>query len=197
MADSQKIIISGIKEAVTLIQRFALQRKTVVRAIDTALNRTTKSIKAQAGRDIAKKSGVPLQLVAGRLKAILTESVGNKDVRSGKVSAISYSVPSILLNPEKTPKGIKAGRFFYRSAFIGRSLNGHVKVFRRKFKSRLPLREMRAPIQKVTAQEFEAMGLSPQIAERLIREIINKIVFYALPMHQRKAMDPGYMKGGS
>lgn len=187
MGDSQKIIVTGIDEAITLIQRFALQRKTVIRAIDAAINRTTKSVKAQAGREIAKKSGVPLSLVGGRLKAILTQSVGQKDIRAGKVSALSYSVPSILLNPVRTPKGIKAGRFFYRSAFIGKTQTGGVRVFRRKYKARLPLSEMRAPLQKVTAREFEALGLSPAIAQRLMREILNKIEFYALPMYQRKS----------
>lgn len=195
MADSQKVVISGIEEALTIIRRFRLPRKNIIRAIDMAINRTTKSIKAQAGREIAKKSGVPLQLVAARLKAILTESVGVKDIRRGKVSALSYSVPAVLLNPVKTAKGIRAGRFFYNAAFVGRKENGDPRVFRRKYKSRLPLREMRAPIQKVTAAQFEAFGMSPAIAQRLMREIVNKIEFYTFTMAERKAIDPGYLKG--
>lgn len=105
--------------------------KTVPLATMHALNYAAKKVKTSAKREISSATGVPSRVIGKRI-ALRKASIRWKKMYSS-VGIMVHPVPASVLNPtvNKRRKGVRAGRHFYKGAFIATGNGGHTMVFRR------------------------------------------------------------------
>lgn len=152
----------------------ALKRTSdgLTRAAVAALNRTAATVQGRAVREIAKDIGAKQKVVR--------EAVGIRKASQSKpeaeVVARGKRIPIYDLTARQTQKGATyrsgAGRRLIPSAFIARMRSGHLGVFKRESKKRLPIVELFGPsIPLVFTRRKIQEALKQVIAERLPKEM--------------------------
>lgn len=172
-------MIRGIEQANELISRADLNPKQVDMALTRALGRTLKTVRTQASSEISKKAEVNLRLIRSRMKDILRK--GQPRMRKeGRISFISASIPAVLLKPKQTARGVQAGGRSFRGAFIAPLKKGLLpeRVFKRVGRTRYPLKEMRVPISKISAGEWQKLEIDKNLSNRFMREFLGSLEFF-------------------
>jgi hypothetical protein len=145
--------LSSVQTA--LRERPEQARKALVRSI----NKTLEFVRSRASRGIAREHGFPLKAMKGRIRI----SKANSRKTSGHAWFGVKPIPAIFAVKNKKPGppwrglGVRAGKTFFRSAFIY-PVYGVLNVFKRTGKSRLPVK--RQDIELVGAERiFNQVGL--------------------------------------
>jgi hypothetical protein len=107
-----------------------------------ALNKTTRWLRTHVASDTAKQLDIPVGLVkAGLVSMRARQSQPTAGVALKKSGAVIKA--SKLGSPQLTQRGVRTGRKHWDKAFVGtQHHSGRQAVFRRRGKSRLPIREL-------------------------------------------------------
>ena len=129
------------------------------RAMVRTINKTLTWVRSQLSRRVAKESGLPVKPIRNRIRikrASRRSVAGHAWLGINPIPAI-YAVRNPRPGPPYRGLGVRAGKTFFRSAFIY-PVYGVLNVFKRTGKSRLPVK--RQDIELVGAERvFDAIGL--------------------------------------
>lgn len=112
-------------------------------AIPRALNRAAASSRTFMGRNMASDMTLKVSTVREQLK--IANATMNRPV--AQVSVTGARIPLYDFGARQTKRGVtartgKSGRQLYPSAFIAKMRSGHIGVFKRTTKKRLPIVEL-------------------------------------------------------
>ena len=141
-----------------------LERKYVPQAASAAINRVATSARAEAVREIARKTGLTQAEVRKHVD-IVTANRGNLEAT---IVAKAWSPNLIRYKARQTPQGVVASPWrnkrTHKGTFIG---NQGRTVFVRQGKARLPLKPVRGPsVRKEFLQGYAIKAMEKKVAER-------------------------------
>jgi len=127
------------------------------RAQRRAITKTLRWGGSFIGRTVAIQTGIPLKLItkgSGKREATrLRYDFPKRRETSGSVwigaNPVKASYVGKLLQREDE-RGARAGKFYFDRAFIARLKSGHIGIFKRVGKKRLPIKEEAVNLQGVT-----------------------------------------------
>lgn len=123
----------------SVLASFAALPEQAARAERRAVNKVTKFVARGAKREVAKSMGVAQKILDDRIRSF---NYGHRGIASGLVW---FGLNPMAVTKQRfgsltqTRIGAKAGRLSFPGAFVAEMKNGHVGVFRRRGKKRLPL----------------------------------------------------------
>ena len=130
--------------------------------IEQAAKRTKSKGARLAGtlvrRDLAAGLGIPQKVLSAGKRIQLRLNSGLVWIGYNPIDVI------YLGNARQTNSGVRVGSRFYPKAFVAMMPTGHIGVFRRVGKSRLPIQEVTQPIDQAPAV---VEGIVDRVAERL------------------------------
>ncbi|MFH1493744.1 MAG: phage tail protein [Pseudomonadota bacterium] len=161
-------------DATDVLYQFGAMPAQAERATKRALTLTAKWIDTQGSRAIAKASGVPLKaLKRGK-------GVGRVRIKSPSASALRASVWFGLM-PVKAAyvgklsqlkKGARAGKHVFPGGFVGRMPSGHIGIYLRKGKARLPIVEQSVKLEQAqTILEGVASEAGDVLQQKMAHEL--------------------------
>src|SRR4029450_7935439 len=142
-----------------------------------ALNDTAKNAQVEAAQVLRPMMGLP----SADLKAAMRIELARPDHLESAVIASGKAIPMIKFRPrERRPDGVtitvagKAER--YKRAFIATVKHGHVGVFERKGRERLPIRELYGPsipgmLRRTDVLPVILDAMSKRLVANLMRQI--------------------------
>ena len=141
-----------------------LERELAPKAASAALNRVATSARAEAVREIARKSGLTQAEVRKHID-IVTANRGNLEAQ---IIARPWSPNLIRFKARQTPQGVVASPWrnkrVHKHTFIG---NQGRTVFVRQGKGRLPIKSVRGPsVKKEFLQGYAIKAMEKKVAER-------------------------------
>ena len=156
------VIDQGVISDFILRQNVA-QKHTEMAAF-RALNKTARWLRTKTVRSVSQQTGLQQKLIRERLQML---SASRRQLKAHLISKDSYIPAHKLGRLKQTATGAQAGKFHYEGAFVAEMPStGHASVFKRKRKSRLPIREMGFYFGGVTGRTWEEDVLDKQITER-------------------------------
>lgn len=156
------VIDNGVISDFILRQNVA--EKHTEMAAFRALNKTARWLRTKTIRSVSQQTGLQQKLIRERLQML---KASRKQLKAHLVSKDAYIPAHKLGRLKQTATGARAGKFDYEGAFVATMPStGHESVFKRKRKSRLPLREMGFYFGGITARTWEEDVLDNQISER-------------------------------
>ena len=155
-----------------------IERKAIPKATVTAINRTLKTVRAEAARSITKETSLPVGKVKKKIRlyrASRSLAIGTLDATQAKAENLIEFVRPGQQTPTAFRKRLKSGQFrragvqakawgkrkTYRGTFIGRSGKGELKVWKRTGASRGKITLVAGPSIRrtfVRAHILKAMG---------------------------------------
>lgn len=134
-----------------------VQKKIVPKVTSQALNKTGKQVRTQAVRQVSAMAGIRQKLVRSRLRF---QSFSKPTRLRLIISAWFMPILAFKVgNARETSTGVKVGKRSFGNAFIATMPSGHIGVFARIGKPRLPIKE-------------ESINLNPG-AEGVMVSIVN------------------------
>ena len=147
------------------------------RAAVRALNKTARWMRTQVSRETAqslkiKVGSVRKSLRLQRANTTRPEAGVGLPLKAGVMKAVN------LGSAQQTTKGVRVGRYAWPGAFMATMPSGHKGVFKRKGKSRLPIREMHIVMtgRMAKAMELLAQGPALQRFEQLFEQELRFIL---------------------
>jgi hypothetical protein len=150
------------------------------KAASAGLNRTADSARSLAVKEIARNIGAKQKTVRDATKV----SKANPNKLEARVTAFGKRIPIYDLTARQTAKGVtykagEKGRKLIPSAFIAEMKSGHVGVFKRQGKERLPIHELKGPsVPVVFARQKIQAAVLKMIDERLEKEIDQALKYF-------------------
>jgi hypothetical protein len=150
------------------------------RAASAGLNRTADAARSLAVKEIARNIGAKQKTVRDATKV----SKANPNKLEARVTAFGKRIPIYDLGARQTAKGVtykagEKGRKLIPSAFIAEMKSGHVGVFKRIGKERLPIVELKGPsVPVVFSRKTIQTVLLTMIDDRLQKEIDQALRFF-------------------
>lgn len=129
-----------------------------------AINKTLKWLDTQGRRAVAKEFGLPVRAMT-RAKRIKRVNATSRRLSGILWLGIAPVKAAYFGKPRQLKKGAKAGKKTFPGAFVATMRSGHIGIFRRKGKSRLPIREVRVPLQG-------AQGIVSSIARQADKRLL-------------------------
>lgn len=113
-----------------------------------ALNKTALWLKSKSVKEISAQKKLQQKIIRDRLNVIKASTSSLKAL----VVASLYGIKASLIgNMRQTSTGAKAGKSQFTGAFVATMPTGHRGIFKRKTKSRLPIREVVLPLEPVAS----------------------------------------------
>lgn len=133
------------------------------RALPRAINKTLSWANSQGLRAIAQKHEVPLKTLRGRRRSKVIKA------SRSRLSGLAWfgTAPlraSYLGTPRQTRQGARAGTRFFPGAFVATMPSGHVGIFKRQDRARLPIVEQ---VVRLDAADKALAPVEAGIAARL------------------------------
>ena len=130
----------------------------VERAMVRAINRALASGRTVMVREMARD----LKMRAGDIREAMPIQEASLGRPAGRFGASPKRIPLIKFNARQTQRGVTAdtgqGRKVYPGAFIARMPTGHVGVFARKGRKRLPIVERLGPSLGLIFAKYRPLG---------------------------------------
>ena len=146
-----------------MLRQNAAEKHTEIAAF-RALNKTARWLRTKTIRSVSQQTGLQQKLIRERLHML---KASRKQLKAHLVSKDSYIPAHKLGRLKQTATGARAGKFHYEGAFVAEMPStGHMSVFKRKRKDRLPIRQMGFYFGGVTGRTWEEDVLDKQITER-------------------------------
>jgi hypothetical protein len=151
----------------------------VRRVIPRALNRTATSARSRVVKGIAAE----INLRQKDIRRGVTVDRAKPTRHVARITIKGRRVPLIKFGARQTRKGVTArvrkrgGRELHPGAFIATMPTGHVGVFERKRRSRLPIREKRGPSIVEVFEESVAVTATRDIGAILEKNLTQQIRF--------------------
>lgn len=166
-------MIEAIRELEEIAGLVELSEKRAKQVIARAINDTMKSIRHQMLQVASGMTDVMYKILRERTH-LIKANVKNLE---GDHSMIILSIPAILLGARQNASGVKAGKHFFRSAFIAKANKGPFKfrVYRRKYKRYnpehpgYPIEDVRIPIKEDT--ELAHAYAERQVDEKFLKNL--------------------------
>lgn len=121
-------------ELLALGERMPRLRRPIQRAQVRAVNKTLRSLRTRAIRDVAHAANVPQKVLrgrgGGRGRAFIRKARG-RDVTGALWFGTASIAAAYLGNPRQFAYGARVGRRKFPGAFVATMPSGHVGVFRR------------------------------------------------------------------
>jgi hypothetical protein len=154
----------------------ALQAPAFHEVAALAINDTAKNAQVEAAQQLAPMMGLPSRDV----KAAFSIQPATPDHLAGALVARGRAIPMIKFRPRASRRGVSiriAGKTeVYRHAFIATVRHGHVGVFERKGRERLPIRELYGPsITGMLKRSDVLPKLLETISDRLLVNLARQI----------------------
>lgn len=141
------------------------------RALVRAINKTLTWAVSQGLRAIARQHEVPLKALRGRRRGSVrrasrvsltgTAWFGTRPIRA-----------SALGTPRQTRLGARAGSHFFAKAFVATMPSGHLGIFKRRDRSRLPIVEQTVHLSAAkTALDPVQAGLADRLQKTFLQEL--------------------------
>jgi hypothetical protein len=108
-----------------------------------AINKTALWIQSRSAREISDETKLKLKLIRQKLRIIKA----NRETLKAVIMANLYDIKAIKLGaPRRTASGVTIGARKFPGAFVARMpKSGHVGVFKRETRDRLPIQEQCVP----------------------------------------------------
>jgi hypothetical protein len=109
-----------------------------------AINKTALWIQSRSAREISDETKIKLKLIRQKLRVIKA----NRETLKAFIMGNLYAIKAIKLgNPRQTTSGVTIGVRKFPGAFVARMpKTGHIGVFKRKTRNRLPIQEQYVPL---------------------------------------------------
>jgi len=133
------------------------------RALGRAINKTLSWALSQGLRAIARDSDVPLKVLRRRRRGSLHRATV-RELSGVAWFGIRPIAAGYLGTPRQTRAGARVGSHFFDKAFVATMPTGHVGIFRRQRRSRLPIKE---EVVYLTPARHAIDGVKAQLADRL------------------------------
>lgn len=151
----------------------------IPKAYSAALNRTNQHLRTEASREIREKYNIRARDVNNKNNVILRRSTSNSLDTAIKWRGKNVPLINFRTNPrqvpEKAPRVLRAavkrsGMKPIKGAFITRVKSGHVGVFLRAGRRRLPIRELYGPAVPVMLNHQDIIEKLKATAEKRMHE---------------------------
>lgn len=152
-------------------EHLALTERQMHTAIRRALNKTARWVRTQVSRDVANDLAIRVGLVRERLTVVISHghhhnaAVGLK--AKGGVIAVAKTG-----NAKANAQGVRVGKRQLDHAFLATMPSGHLGVFRRRRKERLPILEVQLILTGKIQAAFD--NLESDLAERRLAKVLDQ-----------------------
>jgi Prophage minor tail protein Z (GPZ) len=148
----------------TLVRRFKALPKQAERAEKRAISKTTTKARSELVKDVARQNDIT-QKVIRQFRSV-------RKISRSRLTGIAWLgykpiKASYVGRPRQTKRGARVRRFFFEGAFVATMPTGHVGVFKRKGKERLPIAEQVIELQQVA-------GSAAAVRDRMGDEFIKR-----------------------
>lgn len=156
-----------------------IQREAFPQAAARSVNRTAQSVESHAISDVAKQGGIRRKDV----RSSFTRSRATNTHWVAVISATGRPIALINFNARQIRKGVSAKawgqRKVYKGVFIAKMKSGHIGVYKREGKGRLPIKELWGPsVPKLMADAAIATPLAEFGRQRLAKELEANLAYY-------------------
>ena len=121
-----------------------IQRRIAPRVTVRSLNRAIAKVNTQSVREISKTKGIKQKVIRSRMKIGKASPRRHTSTLTAKVYGVRASDIGV---PRQTAMGTRVGRHQFPRAFPATMPSGHLGVFKRRGRLRLPIVEQRVPLQ--------------------------------------------------
>jgi hypothetical protein len=136
-----------------ITETIAATESHLITAAYRALNKTALWLKTQSVREISSQKRIQQKLIRERLRIVKA----NRNSLKSLVIASLYGIKASKLGRmHQTSKGAKAGNYEFSGAFIAKMPMGHIGIYKRKTKRRLPIKELTVPLEPVASNIIKA-----------------------------------------
>lgn len=140
-----------------------------------AINKTAKWLKTRTINGLSKQTGIQQKLIRKRLQIL---KAGRKTLKAMLKSNNQYIPARELGGLRQTAKGAKAGKFFYEGGFVSTMPStGQTSIFKRKGKSRLPIRELGFYYGGFTKRIWDDQVLNAEVARQFEKFFKHEVNF--------------------
>jgi len=120
-----------------------------------AINKTLRSMRSA----IAKEVGSDVDVAQKYIKQRMEEDRASLRKMRGRLEERVDAMPAILFNSRQTPSGVRAGKYYFPSAFhAAMTERKGVRVFKRKTKERFPIKQQKVEIEGASQEAFSRVS---------------------------------------
>jgi len=160
------------KQQATIAAALKAQPAMAQRALVRTINKVLNSVRSQGLRAIARTHDMPYSALRKRRRGAVARA-SRRDL-SGLVWFGTAPVKaSYLGKPRESNRGARVGRHSFEGAFVATTPSGHIGIFKRRGRSRLPIAEQVVKLSAARAAlaPIEA-GVADQV-EKVFRQELN------------------------
>ena len=146
------IDVEGAENIGNIIADFRATEKQVVVASLRSLNKTALWLRTQATREISKNRRITQKIVRERLRIL---KASRRQLRSQVLARLGGVTATKVGKPRQIRKGAKVKHYEFPGAFVATMPGGHTGIYKRKRKTRLPIRELTVPLEPESSEIIE------------------------------------------
>jgi len=147
------IDVQGVDNISKILADFQATEKQATVASMRSLNKTALWLRTQATREISKNRRITQKIVRQRLR-VLKASRGQ--LRSQVLASLGGVTATKVGKPRQTRTGAKVKQYNFPGAFVATMPGGHTGIYKRKRKTRLPIRELTVPLEPESSDIIES-----------------------------------------
>lgn len=149
-----------------IAKSMAADEKSLNIALNRAIRKTSKWVITHLSRGLASETGIPQSIIKKRLKHFLTPN----DL-TAKIWLGLLPVSASHLKPKQTKAGVKAGKHFFKNAFIVNKTRP--LVFKRTTKTALPIEKQSINMESQADNIIES--ILPSVQKRLQQTLTQEL----------------------
>ena len=157
-----EIDVSGADNLDKIIRDLNASKQHSITASVRALNKTALWLRTQATRQISSEKRLPQKLIRERLRVL---KASKRDLKARVLANFMGIKAAKVGTPRQTRRGAKVKSYEFQGAFVATMPGGHTGIFKRKGKTRLPIRELYVPLEPESLKAIESF-LDSRIKQR-------------------------------
>lgn len=154
--------VNGADNISEIIADIGATEKHAVVASMRSLNKTALWIRTQATREISKNRRITQKIIRQRLRVL---KASRRQLKSHVLASLRGVTATKVGTPKQTRSGAKVKQYNFPGAFVATMPGGHTGIYKRKRKTRLPIRELTIPLEPESSNIIEGL-LDNRVKER-------------------------------
>ena len=156
------IDVDGAANISKIIADFNATEKHAVVASMRSLNKTALWLRTQATREISKNRRITQKIIRQRLRIL---KASRRQLKSHVLASLGGVTATKVGKPRQTKTGARVKQYDFPGAFVATMPGGHTGIYKRKRKTRLPIRELSIPLEPESSDIIESF-LDSRVKER-------------------------------
>ncbi|MDA0782413.1 MAG: phage tail protein [Proteobacteria bacterium] len=153
MSNLFSVDINGVDNISAIIADMKATEKHALIASMRSLNKTALWLRTQATRKISKNKRITQKIIRQRLRVL---KASRSQLKSHVLASLGGVTATKVGKPRQTRTGAKVKQYNFPGAFIATMPSGHTGIYKRKRKTRLPIRELSIPLEPESSDIIES-----------------------------------------